>query len=302
MTQTDEFPSLIASAGDLGIPVPEGVRYRANNIVLNGLRFHYLEWGDPTKQPLVLLHGSNQTAHSWDLVSLTLSDRFHIIALDQRGHGDSEWPRDGVTNRHTMAADAYELIRLLGLEQPIVCGHSMGGVVTITLLSDHPELARKGIVVDIGPIVSAAGAKTIGEFTRAVHEVASLETFIDRVAAYDKFRSREHISRTVRYNLMQRVDGRLVSKHDYRGRDLVGLDGQPMRRVDPPTAEDVAKITCPILIIHGEQSNVLTEEMGQQFVEMLPDGRMITVPACGHNVHSQNTKGFLAAVEPFLMA
>src|SRR5688572_10002059 len=99
MTRTDEFASLVSSAHDLGIRVPAAVRYVSRNIVVNGLRFHFLEWGDPAAPPVLFLHGGNQTAHSWDLVSLALADRYHVIALDQRGHGDTEWPRDGEAGR-----------------------------------------------------------------------------------------------------------------------------------------------------------------------------------------------------------
>jgi hypothetical protein len=93
MAATDEFQSLLASARDLGIPHAPAVRYRSRNTVLRHRRFHLLEWGEPSAPPLLLLHGGHQLAHSWDLASLSLADRYHVFALDQRGHGDSEWSR-----------------------------------------------------------------------------------------------------------------------------------------------------------------------------------------------------------------
>jgi pimeloyl-ACP methyl ester carboxylesterase len=317
MTQTDEFTSLVASAHDLGLPVPATVRYVSRNTVVNGLRLHFLEWGDPAAPAILLLHGGNQTSHSWDLVSLALAGRYHIIALDQRGHGDTEWPRDGAADRHVKADDAFRLLATLGIERPMVAGHSMGGITAMTLLSTHPELAGKAVIVDVGPDVAPEGAKYIGNFVASVHEVGSLDEFVDRVAAYDPFRSREHISRTVKYNLMQRSDGILVSKHDHRERfdrsprpsPVVELDdpvpaqatdAELVARIDRPTYEDVARIPCPTLIVRGEQSNVLLPDMAERFKQVLPKGRLVEVPRCGHNVHSQNTAGFLAAVEPFL--
>src|SRR5262245_31335315 len=105
MTKTDEFLSLLQSAADLGVSYPASIRYLSRNFVANGLRFHALEWGDPRHPSLFFLHGGNQTAHSWDLVSLHYSDRFHIVAIDQRGHGDTEWPRDGEASSIDMASD-----------------------------------------------------------------------------------------------------------------------------------------------------------------------------------------------------
>jgi esterase len=298
MRQTEEWQSLLQSAADLGIQVPADVRYESRNVVVNGLRFHVLEWGPKDGPPLLLLHGGNQTAHSWDLVSLHLANKFRIVAVDQRGHGDSEWPRDCVASPQDMASDAYEIIRLLGLERPVVMGHSMGGIVTMTLLKAHPGIARAAVLVDVGPELSEAGTKIIGEFIGSLSEFASVDEFIDRVVAYDPFRSREHISRTVRYNLLQRADGPYVSKHDPRRRML--QQGQGPIRIDRPTLDDVRLFEMPVLLVRGAESNVLTAEPAERFRDALPKGELVTVERCGHNVHSQNTAGFLEAVEPFL--
>lgn len=300
LTGTDEYASLVASAHDLGIGVPASVRYRSCNTVVNGLRFHYLEWGDPGAPPMLLLHGGNQTGHSWDLVSLHFSDRYHIIALDERGHGDTEWPRDGVADRHAMADDARRLVEVLGLEKPVIGGHSMGGIVTLTLLSAHPEVASKAVIVDVGPELSPEGSAFIGDFIQSVHEVPSLDFFVDRVAEYDVFRSKEHIRRTARYNLLQRADGKLVSKHDHRNIRRVGPNGELLRRIDQPSLEDVAHITCPLLLLRGAESNVLLPEAAHRFISLLPKGSLVEVPGAGHNVHSQNTPYFIDVVAQFL--
>ncbi len=102
MTGSDEFRSLLASAGDLGIPHAADVPYRSCNIVLRQMRFHFLEWGRADAPTIVLLHGGHQSAHSWDLVSLHLAQNYRVLALDQRGHGDSEWSRDVTYSNHEM--------------------------------------------------------------------------------------------------------------------------------------------------------------------------------------------------------
>jgi pimeloyl-ACP methyl ester carboxylesterase len=297
LSGSEEFASLLASAADLGVPVEQPVRYQARNLVVNGLRFHLLEWGEPSSPSLFFLHGGNQTAHSWDLVSVALAHRFHIVAVDQRGHGDSEWPRDGEGSIGVMADDARQLIERMNLERPVVFGHSMGGMVTMTLLLAHPSIARAAVLVDIGPEISRHGAERIRDFVRGAREFASTEEFVEQVAGYDPFRPREHIRRTVRYNLMQRADGRFVSKHDARRWATTRGEEELPHGL---SLDEARRIECPVLVVRGEHSKILLPDAAERFVATLPDGRLVTVPRCGHNVHSQNTLGFLDAVHPFL--
>ena len=302
LTGTDEFASLLESAADLGVGHTPRVRYVSRNVVINHLRLHLLEWGEPDAPPLLLLHGGNQSAHSWDLVSLHLADRYHIYALDQRGHGDSEWARDAEYAPDQMARDALALIAQEGVAAPIVVGHSMGGMVTMRLTALEPTLPRAVGLVDVGPEVSQRGAETIRNFVVRNTEFDQLDQFIDRVVAYDPFRSREHIERTARYNLVRRSDGRYVSKSDRL------LHDPEFRQRARPDSErrDVAQgfhaFAGPTLLIRGERSNILEAEAAKRFVAGLPNARLVEVSDCGHNVHSQNTPGFLEALTPWLAA
>ena len=150
MTSSDEFTSLLASAADLAIPHSADVRYQSNNIVLRHQRFHFLEWGDSEAPPVLMLHGGNQSAHSWDLVSLHLADRFRVLALDQRGHGDSEWARDADYSSTAMADDASAFLREMGIDSAIVIGHSMGGLNALRLTLEHPAIVQALVLVDVG--------------------------------------------------------------------------------------------------------------------------------------------------------
>ena len=294
MTKTDEFASLLESAGDLNIPYELPTRLESKHTVVNGMRFHYLEWGDPANPPVIVVHGGNQTAHSWDLVSLTLARKFHVFAADARGHGDSEWPRDGEMNASQMAEDMRELIRAWGIDRPIILAHSMGAIMTMYLLTRNPNLAQRVAFVDIGPetTVSTEGGQAIRQFVSENREFDSMEKFIENVHSYDPFRSEEHIRRTARYNLMQRADGKFASKHVIRNESL--------RTMSRPTLQDVKRIGCPALVIRGGESNMLTPEGAVAFAEALPQGKTVTVPKAGHNVHSQNTQGFLEVTLPFI--
>ena len=298
MTQTEEFRLLLASAADLGIPHAPEVPYQSRNIVLRQMRFHFLEWGAPDAPPIVLLHGGHQSAHSWDLVSLHLARRYRVLALDQRGHGDSEWARDVAYSNHEMSLDAEAFIRAMGLERPILMGHSMGGRNAMLLTKRAPSLLRSLVIVDVGPELSDRGRQVIAGFVRDNEEFDDLEHFVRNVQQYDPYRSREHIERTVKYNMLQRADGKFVSKCDSNPRRLGIVRGSgPLENI---TLEDARAFDLPVLLVRGADSRILTAEAAQRFHDVLPRATLVTVPNCGHNVHGQNTKGFIEAVGQFL--
>ena len=298
MTTSSEFLSLCESADDLGITYDDNIQYVSRNVVTRHQRFHLLEWGDRSLPTLLLLHGGNQSAHSWDLVSLHLANRFHVIAPDQRGHGDSEWARDADYSSHAMAADATSILSDLGVAQPTVIGHSMGGMNTLRLALQQPDLPQRLVLVDIGPELSEAGTKTIRNFVTENREFDDLEDFIQNVQRYDPYRSREHIERTVKYNLLQRADGKYVSKRDHGPR--LATTRSQREESDRFSLTDATVISQPTLVIRGADSNVLSSGAAERFVQALPLGQLRTVPDSGHNVHGQNTIGFLEALVPFL--
>ena len=300
MTGTDEFRSLLASAADLGIPHAPDVPYRSCNIVLRQMRFHFLEWGHPEAPPIVLLHGGHQSAHSWDLVSLHLAQRYRVLALDQRGHGDSEWARDVTYSNHEMSLDAESFIAAMGLARPVLIGHSMGGRNTMLLTRRNQALLRAAVIVDVGPELSEKGRAAIAGFVQSNQEFDDLEHFVRNVRQYDPYRSREHIERTVKYNMLERADGKYVSKCDSNPRRLnIARGGGPLENI---TLDDAAGFDLPVLLVRGANSNILAADAAERFAATLPQGRLVTVPDCGHNVHGQNTRGFIGAVGGFLEA
>jgi esterase len=298
LTETQEFRSLLTSAADLGIPHTHHVRYVSRNIVLRQLRLHFLEWGEPGAPPIVLLHGGHQSAHSWDLVSLHLAQRYHVLALDQRGHGDSEWARDVSYTNHEMSLDAEAFISATRLQRPLLMGHSMGGRNAMLLTRRNPSLLRALVIVDVGPEVSDRGRAVIAGFVRDNEEFDDLDHFVRNVQQYDPYRSREHIERTVRYNMLQRADGKFVSKCDANPRRLGVVRGSgPQENI---TLEEARAFDLPVLLVRGADSRILTAEAADRFRQTLPNGTLVTVPNCGHNVHGQNTKGFIDAIGGFL--
>ncbi len=292
LTCSGEYTSLVKSAAELGVPHEPTVRLRSGHTVVRWSRFHFLEWGEPSAPAVLLLHGMNQSAHSWDLVSLSLAGRYHVFALDQRGHGDSEWSRDLDYSEQSRAADALAFLADRELTSAVVVGHSMGGRVALRMALERPEPVRGLVVVDTGPQLNDQGVQVIRNFVDRNTEFDDPDQFIERVANHDQFRSREHIKRTLKYNLLLRVDGKYVTKADRR--QVAGTTG-PRTGID-----EIRAVRRPVLVIRGSASEVFDAHAAAEFVAALPDGRLKTVPDANHNVHSSNTVGFLDALKPFL--
>jgi pimeloyl-ACP methyl ester carboxylesterase len=121
------------------------------HVTLRGLRFHYREYGKAGARPLVLLHGVASNSRIWITTAPLLAQRFHVLALDQRGHGESDKPDSGY-DFASVAGDAVAFIEALELQRPIVAGHSWGGNVAIELAATHPELPAGIALIDGGYI------------------------------------------------------------------------------------------------------------------------------------------------------
>ena len=103
------------------------VKPQDKTVNANGLNIHYLDWGNPTATPMVLLHGLRGHAHSWDDISAAFCQDFHVMALDQRGRGETDWAKDGNYTTEAYVADLEGFCGALGLDSFVLVGHSMGG-------------------------------------------------------------------------------------------------------------------------------------------------------------------------------
>jgi len=113
-------------------------------------RLHYLEWNPDGREALLLLHGTSANALWWQpLADASDRNRFRLLALDQRGHGDSEWARPPAYSPDDYARDLEHFIRMSGLTRPIVAGHSMGGIAVLCFAARYGELARAAIAIDV---------------------------------------------------------------------------------------------------------------------------------------------------------
>ena len=150
---TAEGAELMAGAARAaGIAPPAIVQPTDHEVRLGGLRFHYVDWGNAHLPHVVLLHGGSLTAHTWDMTALLLRDRYHLVALDQRGHGDSDWtPHVEDDTGALMIEDTRAFIEHLGYEHLTLVGMSMGGINAFHHAARHPEGLDALVIVDVGP-------------------------------------------------------------------------------------------------------------------------------------------------------
>ena len=149
----------------------------------------------------------------------------------------------------------------------------------------------------MGPELSDKGRAAIAGFVQRNEEFDDLEHFVRNVRQYDPYRSREHIERTVKYNMLQRADGN-SSASAIRTRAVSVWSGAgPLENI---TLDDARAFDLPVLLVRGANSRILTADAAERFRDALAAGALVTVPDCGHNVHGQNTLGFIEAVGGFL--
>jgi len=265
---------------------------REGNTSLSGLRFHFLDWGTAGAKPLLLLHGGAQTAHSWDEVAPDLARDHHVLAVDQRGHGDSDWAPAGGYRRADFVADIDAFLRDRGQPAATLIGLSMGGLNAIAFAAAFPDRARGLVVVDVAPTVERAGGDAI-RAQLAVRDFASFEEAVERACAFNPRRSVENVRERLGHSLRQAANERWVYKFDPSIGEGAAAD------LDALWA-DVRRIVCPTLLVRGTESPILSVETAERFRRELPGSTVGEVPGAGHSVMGDNPAGFLAAVRPFL--
>ena len=268
------------------------------SVPVNGMNFHYLEWGQPGKPLVVMLHGGSQQAHSWDFVSLPLSEDCHIIAMDQRGHGDSDWATDGDYTIEAHQQDIDGFVAALGLSGFHLIGHSMGGRNSYVWASRNSDKLRSLVIVDTGPVAQSRGRNRIQNFRELPDELDSFEEFADRVQEYTG-RTREQTLGALKYSIRERADGKWTWKYDR----LLRTPG----RQGPAWSQDqlweaVAKITCPTLVVRGGNSDIFADQTMREMQQVIPNCEIVTVPDAGHLVAGDNPVDFLAALRSFYAA
>ncbi|MGW5074214.1 alpha/beta fold hydrolase [Rhodococcus sp. NPDC004095] len=239
---------------------------------------------EPARGTVLLLHGGGQTRHSWQRTGERLAGNgWSALALDARGHGDSDWADDG---DYAIAAHARDLVAVASAldEPPVLVGASMGGMASLIAQGSHPDLGRALVLVDITPRAEPEGLAKISAF---MHDgLAGFDTLEDAaaaVAAYNPHRRRPPRADGLRKNLRLR-DGRWYWHWDPRM--LTHRENGPEQAgVREEQARSAARaITVPTLLIRGAQSDVVSPDGARDLLDLIPGARHIDVGGAGHMV------------------
>jgi pimeloyl-ACP methyl ester carboxylesterase len=274
------------------------------------LRIHFRDWGDPALPPIVLVHGLRDHSHSFDDIARGLMDRFHVYALDLRGHGDSETTPYYAFGHFVL--DLHHLIRALRIAKPILVGHSMGGEVVGRLAGSFPDVPSKVVLVEgLGPPpfdVSDEVKSMVNGFARIDRAIAGHPGLVDLDAAYKRLRERNpRLTEAKAHELAllgtrAREDGTLEWKFDPM---LVTM------AVNSPWDLDFAmafwrRVTAPTLVVHGGESGEFwRERRGAIYLEpddlrrrldCFRDHRFVEIPGAGHMVHFDRPRELLQAI------
>jgi len=296
MDTTGQIEMLRKAVEIAGLSPREVVLPEDRQVIVGSMRFHYLDWGG-SGHPILLLHGGGLNAHTWDVVCLMLRDRYRCVALDQRGHGDSEWSPANDYGVETQVVDVEGFVDSLKLANPVLVGQSMGGLNSMAYAVRRSVQMKALVVVDVGPEINPAGTQRIREFA-GTPELESPEAFLERAVKFNPLRNPAVLRRSLFYNLRQLPTGKWALKHDQRrASEEVGRIAAAQRE---RLAKEVSQISCPTLIVRGALSDVLSDEAAEKFARSLPHARWLRVENAGHNVQGDNPRGLLDAMNPFL--
>lgn len=255
--------------------------------------------GPDDAPPVLLLHGGGQTRHSWARARRELGARgYRAIALDARGHGESEWSADGDYSPEAQVADLIEVVRQVG-GRPALVGASMGGVQSLIASGQHPGLAAALVLVDVTPRLEMDGIEHILSFMNGhLDGFSSLEDAAEAVAAYNPNRPPPNDLKGLSKNLRQRDDGRWYWHWDPRF-----MDSDHHTRIAQISLrmKDAARnVTLPALLVRGRQSDVVSQAGVEELRQLLPQLEFVDIEGAGHMVAGDKNDHFNAAILDFL--
>lgn len=267
-------------------------------------------FGDPEAPPVLLQHGGGQTRHSWGGTARELAGRgFHALALDLRGHGDSEADPERRYAYEDHVADLEAATAALGIERLVLVGHSLGGRASMLFAGRHPERMAGLVIVDAGPELDPRGISRI-----RLDVQKSADASFDSPEAYERALAHaypaatpEALRRLARHGLRRRADGRFERKTDpgfHTGR--AGLSESQLEAAEREATrqlwEALGRVPCPTLVVRGAASDVLSPDCADRMAdEVLARGSLAVVPRASHSVMIDNPEGFAEAVCAFVL-
>ena len=271
-------------------------------IEINGVNLRYFSWGSESNPKMICLHGHTGQAHIWDKFAEEMSENYHVLAFDQRGHGGSSYAADGY-DRDKFVNDLDAIIETLKIDRVTLVGLSMGGWHSILYTSEfHPEKVEKIVIVDIGPESSEEFKKSFEDNGVRVEPKIKFESFeeaFNEARSNNPWVSNENLNQDLNNRLNQNKDGTWQWKADP---NLIipplkdGTDENLIRRY----WEGLAKINCPILEIQGSESTLLSSELKEKMIAVAKNLSWVEIPNAGHVVTVDQPDLFIEATREFL--
>src|SRR4051794_2437347 len=278
---------------------PSTVTFRGvDDLALIGDEWNRGAAGAADLPTILMLHGGGQNRFSWKNTGQVLADHgFHVIALDARGHGDSDRAPDADYSVDALSADVQRVLEQIG--RPVVLiGASMGGLTSILVAEDAgPEVVTKLVLVDVVPRFEKDGSARIRDFMFSnVDGFENLEEAADAIAAYLPHRKRPKNLDGLKKNLRQR-DGRWFWHWDPAF--LTAPKDDPFGRVER-LEQAAIDLTIPILLIRGKLSDVVSAEGVQDFLTKVPRAEFVELADAGHTAAGDDNDAFTEAVVSFV--
>ncbi len=268
------------------------------NVVINGLNIHYLDWGGDSGRNLLLVHGQGGNAHNWDHIAEALRDEFRVIAVDQRGHGDSDHAREGYAV-DKFAADLAEFVEKTGIAPCDYAGASLGARNGIAYAGDRSDHLKHFVCLDYGPEMSAASARTqISGMNKRLLGWRSVDEYVSIQMQANPRPGEERYRRQAEHALRLNYAGKYVAKSDP---EMFWINGRFGAREVPYLWEQWGKITCPIMEMKGGESDFLSPEIKARMIEAQPSMTWVDVPESGHGITNDNPDFLISELRAFFV-
>jgi non-heme chloroperoxidase len=263
-----------------------------------GIRLAGQVWGEPGRPTVVLLHGGGQTRHAWKGVGDALAMQgYRVVALDARGHGDSDWAKDGDYSLDAMVGDLRCVVDTLGTGPIALVGASMGGLTSMVGVGEGRLAASALLLVDVAPTVNPEGRQRILDFMAHKPEgFDTLQEVADLISAYQPQRPRPATTAGLSKNLRVTAAG----KYRWHWDPAFHMGASSWHDRDGRLTAAARHLRLPVLLVRGQLSDVLTDETAAEFLRLCPQAEYVVVRSAGHMVAGDRNDVFGSALVDFL--
>ena len=258
---------------------------------------HYLDWGNAENTPILLFHGFMAHAHVWDNMASELCSRYHVLALDQRGHGDSEWSKEALYSVDSHFLDISAFIESLGLKGIILLGHSMGGRNALFYAACAPEKVQRLILVDARLGTNPEASKALRrQLAFLPSKAKTMDEVVEALRNLYPYLSTEMCRHIATYGYKTSQDSQLIPKYDIRMSTQIESSGYATEDL----LEMTRNVTCPTLVVRGRESSFLSREEAEKMCKFLPKAVFNEIPGATHIPAQENPNAFTRVIFDFL--